>query len=55
MKLADTLHTSRRGTASTSSMLGSITGRLGRSRTARMFPAEAERLVTPAEFKRLHG
>lgn len=51
MKFADTLHSPRR-----SSMLSSISGgRLGRVRTARMFPAEAERLITPAELKRLHG
>lgn len=49
MKLADTLHTSRTG-----SLLNSlIGGRLGGRRThAPNFPAEAERLITPAELRR---
>ena len=38
------------------SMLTSITaGRFGRGRVARKFPEEAERLITPAELKRLHA
>lgn len=28
-------------------------GRFGRGRASKMFPAEAERLATPAELKRL--
>ncbi|WP_331436371.1 hypothetical protein RND64_01025 [Gordonia sp. w5E2] len=49
MKLAATFQTPRRH-----SMLSAISGgRLGRSREPQRFPAEAERLVTPAELKRL--
>ncbi|MCX2965962.1 MULTISPECIES: hypothetical protein [Gordonia] len=35
--------------------LSSITGRFGRARSARSFPAEAERLITPAELRRLQA
>ncbi|GAC49226.1 hypothetical protein [Gordonia aichiensis] len=49
MKLAATFQTPRRH-----SMLSAITGgRFGRHRVAQRFPAEAERLVTAAELKRL--
>lgn len=49
MKLADTFHSPRRG-----SLLNSLTGwRLGGRRgSTTMFPAEAERLITPAELRR---
>ncbi|MGC5257996.1 hypothetical protein ACPXCG_16755 [Gordonia sp. DT218] len=51
MRLANASSSPRR-----SSMLSSITGgRFGRARaTTRAFPAEAERLVTQAELRRLH-
>ncbi len=50
MKLTNTFPSRR------PSVLTSITGgRLGRGRVARKFPEEAERLITPAEFKRLYA
>ncbi|MBD0862963.1 hypothetical protein IA539_17405 [Gordonia sp. zg691] len=49
MKLADTLHSPRRGTLLTSLTGGRIGGR--REHSTR-FPAEAERLITPAELRR---
>ncbi|MFE0749738.1 hypothetical protein [Gordonia sp. NPDC058843] len=48
MKLADTFHAPRRGSVLTS-LIG---GRLGSRRSTTMFPAEAERLITPAELRR---
>lgn len=51
MKLTSSFSSPRRVSA-LSSIIG---GRSGRTRTARMFPAEAERLITPAELKRLHA
>ncbi|MEE3852316.1 hypothetical protein VZC37_18390 [Gordonia sp. LSe1-13] len=50
MRLSNTSSGPRRN-----SMLSSITVRFGRARPARMFPAEAERLVTPAELRRLQA
>ncbi|MEY1672823.1 hypothetical protein AB4Z55_01410 [Gordonia sp. ABKF26] len=48
MKLADTFHAPRRG-----SLLNSLTGgRLGGRPSTPVFPAEAERLITPAELRR---
>ncbi len=49
MKLADTFQSPRRG-----SLLNSLTGgRLGGRRVhTSTFPAEAERLITPAELRR---
>ncbi|GAC69282.1 hypothetical protein [Gordonia soli] len=51
MRLQATFHTSRR-----TQVLSSITGGLlgSRTRSSKMFPEEAERLVTPADLKRLH-
>ncbi|WHU46697.1 hypothetical protein QNM97_22415 [Gordonia sp. L191] len=49
MKLAETLHGPRRP-----ARLGALSIRRPR-RQARMFPAEAERLITAAELRRLHG
>lgn len=54
MKLAGTLHSPRRGSIpGTAALRGLTGGRFGRSRAARMFPAEAERLVTAAELRQL--
>ncbi|MGV9670565.1 hypothetical protein ACWDPV_08205 [Gordonia sp. NPDC003504] len=47
MKLTDSINSHRRP-----SKLFALANRRGR-RQARMFPAEAERLATPAELKRL--
>ncbi|WP_185091068.1 hypothetical protein [Gordonia oryzae] len=49
MKLAETLHGTRRP-----ARLAVLSVRRAR-RQARMFPAEAERLITAAELRRLHG
>lgn len=57
MKLTGTFQSSRRSDAvadsADSTLFGSLAGRFGRSRERIGFPAEAERLITAAEFKRL--